>query len=65
MYIQSNEKMGYYFFFFFLLLFLPYLSGSFHGIMSKVLGCSLEVSEFKLQLHYCIHFWTNAPREIF
>ena len=19
-----------------------------------------DVNEFKLQLHYCIHFWTNA-----
>ena len=30
-----------------------------HGIMSNVLGCSLEVSEFKLQSCCCVHFWTN------
>ena len=29
--------------------------------LAKVLNCSLKVIEFKLQLHYYVHFWTNAP----
>ena len=29
------------------------------GVMAKVLDCGLKVSEFKLQLHDCIHFWTK------
>ena len=31
-----------------------------YGIMAKVLDCSLEISEFKLQLCYYIHFLTNT-----
>ena len=34
-----------------------------HSAIAKVLDCSLEVSEFKLQLHNCIHFQTNAHRK--
>ena len=34
--------------------------GSPSGVMVKVLDCSLKVSEFKLQLHYYIHFLTNT-----
>ena len=28
--------------------------------MAKVLDCGLEVSEFKLQLHAYVPFWTNT-----
>ena len=31
-----------------------------HGIMAKVLNCSLEVIEFELQSHYYAHFLTNT-----
>ena len=34
--------------------------GSPYGIMTKVLDYGLKVSEFKLQLHYYVHFWTNT-----
>ena len=34
--------------------------GSSSGVMTKVLDCGLEVNEFKLQLCYYIHFWTNT-----
>ena len=27
--------------------------------MANVLDCSLEVSEFEIQLHYYDHFWIN------
>ena len=33
---------------------------SFHGVMAKVLDCRLEISKFKLQLHWYVHFQTNA-----
>ena len=33
-----------------------------HGVMVKVPDCSVEVNEFELQLHYYVHFWTNALR---
>ena len=33
---------------------------SHHRVMDKVLDCSLEVNEFKLQLHYYVHFQTNT-----
>ena len=32
--------------------------GSPHGVMAKLLDCSLEVSEFKLQLPSYVYFWT-------
>ena len=28
--------------------------------MAKVMNCSLEISEFKLQSHYYVHFQTNS-----
>ena len=28
-------------------------------VMAKVLDCNLEVSEFKLQSRYYVHFWTK------
>ena len=31
-----------------------------HSMMAKVLDCGLEVSKFKLQLCYYIHFQTNT-----
>ena len=31
--------------------------------MVKVLDCGIIVSEFKLQLHYYINFWTNTHWE--
>ena len=31
-----------------------------HDIMVKVLNYGLKVNEFKLQLHYYIHFQTNT-----
>ena len=34
--------------------------GSPCGIMGKVLDCGLEVSEFKLQLCYYVHFQPNT-----
>ena len=34
--------------------------GGFSGIVANVLNCDIVVSEFKLQLHYYIHFWTNT-----
>ena len=34
--------------------------GSPCGIIAKVQNCSLDVSEFKLPLCYCIHFHTNT-----
>ena len=30
------------------------------SVMVKVMDCRIVVSEFILQLHYCVHFWTNA-----
>ena len=34
--------------------------GSPHGVMVNVLNSNIEVSEFKLQSHYYIHFQTNT-----
>ena len=34
--------------------------GNCQSIMFKVLDCSLEVSEFKLQSWYYVHFQINA-----
>ena len=34
-----------------------------HGVMVKVLDCRITISEFKLQLHYYIHFRTNTLRK--
>ena len=34
--------------------------GSPHGIKAKVLHCALEVTEFKLQSCYYVHFQTNT-----
>ena len=31
------------------------------GKVANVLNCNIIVNEFKLYLHYYIHFWTNAP----
>ena len=31
-----------------------------HGVMVKALDCRIVVCEFKLQLHYYIHFQTNT-----
>ena len=28
--------------------------------MANVVDCSLKVNNFKFQLHYYIHFWTNT-----
>ena len=37
------------------------LVGGVHvDVMVKVLNCSLEVSEFKLQMRYYVHLWTNT-----
>ena len=30
------------------------------GITANILDCTIIVSWFKLQLHSCIHYWTNA-----
>ena len=30
------------------------------GVMVKAMDCEIVVSEFELQLHYYIHFWTNT-----
>ena len=35
------------------------LAGSSHGIMGNVLDYNIEVSEFELQSHYYVHFWTQ------
>ena len=37
-----------------------FIRRSLHGVMAKVLDCSLKVSEFKLQSCYYVHIWTNA-----
>ena len=37
--------------------------GSPHGIVAKVLDSSLEITKFKLQSHYNIHFQTNILRK--
>ena len=29
-------------------------------VMIKALDCNIKVSEFELQLYYCLHFWTNT-----
>ena len=29
------------------------------GVMIKTMDCGIVVSEFKLQSHYYVHFWTN------
>ena len=29
-------------------------------VVANVLDCSVIVREFKLQLHYYVHFWTNT-----
>ena len=39
------------------------VEGSLHGIMANVLNCDILVSEFKLQSHYLIYFWTNTLGE--
>ena len=31
--------------------------------MGNMLDCVIVASEFKLQLHSYLHFWTNAPWE--
>ena len=28
--------------------------------MANVLDCDIVENEFKLQSHYCFHFWTNT-----
>ena len=33
------------------------------GVIANVLDCDFVGSEFKLQLYYYIHFWTNTPLE--
>ena len=30
------------------------------GVMVNVMDCKIIVSEFKLHLHYYVHFWTNT-----
>ena len=30
------------------------------GVMVKAMDCRIVISEFELQLYYCIHFWTNT-----
>ena len=37
--------------------------GSSRSIMTKVLDCSFEVSEFKLQLRYYVHIRLNTFEE--
>ena len=32
-------------------------------VVANVLDCNIAVCKFKLQLHYYIYFWSNAPRE--
>ena len=34
--------------------------GSPYGVVTNVLDCDIVESKFKIQLHYYIHFWTNA-----
>ena len=34
------------------------VEGSPRGIVAKVSDCDIIINEFKLQLHYYIHFWT-------
>ena len=31
-----------------------------HGVVVKVMDCRIIVHEFKLQLHYYVHIWTNT-----
>ena len=31
-----------------------------HGVICEVLDCLLDVSEFDLQLCYCVHLFTNT-----
>ena len=33
---------------------------SLHCVVANVLDCNIIESEFKLQLHYYIRFWTNT-----
>ena len=35
-----------------------------HGVMVKVLDSGLEVSEFKLQLRYYVHFWRDNFKQV-
>ena len=37
--------------------------GNSYGIMAKVLGCDIVVSEFEHQLSYYVHFRTNTLRK--
>ena len=60
--------LSFFLFFFFLpfsLTFPPFSRSPPHreslcGVMAKMLNCSLKISEFKLQCHYCVHFWANT-----
>ena len=38
--------------------------GSRGGVMSKVLACGREISEFELQSHYYVHFQTNILEKV-
>ena len=52
--------------FYLLLDLLPYQENSvcpeknLHGIVVNMLDCDIIVSEFKLQSHYYVHFWTKT-----
>ena len=42
------------------MLFIKHNKGSRCGAMGEVLGSDLKISEYKLQLCYYVHFWTNT-----
>ncbi len=33
------------------------------GVVANLLDCDITVTEFKLQLCFCIYFWTNRQKE--
>ena len=37
-----------------------YMEREIQSIVAYVLNSNIIVSEFKLQLHYNVHFWTNT-----
>ena len=39
---------------------LVFQRGDLRGVVANMLDCDIPGSEFKLQSHYYIHFWTNT-----
>ena len=44
----------------YLSIYLSIYQGSPYNVVANVLDCNIIVSEFKLHLHYYVHFWTNT-----